>query len=355
MQTTNENQFFRFDDLTIEKEAHHLPEDCREDYRYIKAFLRDECAKSLDIFIEKLRTLGIESDKTTWGKIMRGRLNRDRNGDPTEHPVVAYPKFKDYVRAVRDNTRIEALRGRIPFIETDTTRQMFNYIKLKWAPETVNKFGFIIGSTGSGKSAAASEFRRRNNHGACVHLEATESQGASEFIHRLCAQYGISPRSENNRLRAQLWSVISARNCIIIDNAQELWIKGTEDQPKFSMLRRLQDERGCTIILIVTPIFERGMSDSIAVGYFEQFIGRSGGTRSWLRLPEFPPADDCVTIARSLGLQDAAKYKKQLGEIAREPGRIRRLFEDLQTAKRSAQADGKPFTWDYVLETRGEE
>lgn len=353
----NPTQLFvtvRFDDQTIDREAQYLPEQYREDYRFLKAFVRDECNKDIDLFMDHLRRLGIDGDKTTWNKIIRGRINRDRTGQPTEHPVISYEKFGEFVKAIRDNTRIESIRGRIPFIETSTTIRMFDYIDDKRRPETVNKFGFIIGETGSGKSAAASEYRRRNNHGMCVHLEATESKGPMEFVQKLAGCYGISPRRDTTRMRHQLFQNVTHKNCIIIDNAQELWLAGVEDQPKFSLLRRLQDERGCTIILIVTPLFANRRKEDLVMGYFEQFVGRSGGLRSWLRLPAFPPADDCVAIAKAMGLQDAAKYRKQLAEIASEPGRIRRLFEDLQQAKRTATSQNKPFTYDFVLEERGE-
>ena len=346
---------FRWDDASIEREALTIPEELREDYRYLKSFVRDDCNKDMDLFLQKALELGIETDKTTWGKVLRGRLVIDRHGRAQEYPVISFTKFSEMVKSLRDNMRIEALRGRIGFIETDTTRQIFTYIQNKWQSDTVNKFGLIVGATGSGKSATVGEYRRRNNHGACVHIEAPEAGGAGEFIQGLCRCYGISTRTNSTRMRNQLWSAVGARNCIIVDNAQELWNrKGGPDQPRFSFLRRLQDERKCTVILIVTPLFERTLQDNLMLGYFEQFIGRTGGVRSWLRLPEYPPMEDCVAIAKSMGLVDAQKHAKKLAEIARESGRIRRLFEDLQSGKRLAQGERSPFTFDYVLDVRGE-
>ena len=46
---------------------------------------------------------------------------------------------------------------------------------------------------------------------------------------------------------------------------------------------------------------------------------------------------------------------KYLTRVANEPGRIRRLFEDLQDAKIASEADKKPLTIDYVKEARGED
>lgn len=346
----------RWDDGTINREAALLPEAYQEDYRWLKGFTRDECAKDIDVLIARILKAGGDMDKTTAAKIIRGRITVDHDGVARENPVMNLDKLQTLIRALRDGVRLESIQGRIGWVETSVTKTMFNYFRTKWAPATVNKFGIVSGPTGSGKSATAREFQRQNNHGACVHLEAPEGGGLQEFVSRLGVRYGINPRLSSARKRDAIFATVKWRNMIIIDNAQELWSEaGGSDQPRFSFLRRLQDETGCTVILMITPMFEKTMRDQMMQGYFEQFVGRTGGVKNWIRLPEYTPSADCVTIAKSIGLVDAAANKEALHAIAKEPGRIRRLFEDLQQGQQLAKKAGKPFTFDYVSIARGDE
>ena len=345
----------RWDDGSIEKESRLLPAEFREDYTYLKSYCRDQCQRDVDLLHERMKELGVDTDKSTWSKILRGRLLVDKYGQPLAHPVMNLEKFRECVTALRKNVRAETLQGKVGFIRTKASERIFNYLRIRWAPETVNKFGFIIGPTGSGKSATLSEFQRQNNHGACIHLEAPENGSMHELVRRIGARKGLSTQHSSAAIRSSLFRMMNHGNMVIIDNAQELWVKNSEsDQPQFSFLRRLQDETKCTVILAITPVFERLLISKMIDDYFEQFIGRSGGEKAWLRLDPYPSPEDCVTIAKAFDLQDAESHKKQLAAIAREPGRIRRLFEDLQHGKRLSSMEGKPFTWRHIEEARGE-
>jgi hypothetical protein len=54
-------------------------------------------------------------------------------------------------------------------------------------------------------------------------------------------------------------------------------------------------------------------------------------------------------------MRDAAKHARKLAQIAREPGRIRILFDDLQDAKQLAQSQKVALTIDHLLEVREED
>lgn len=350
---TDHPLLLRWDDSSIQREATVLPENLREDYIYLKSFARDQCAKDLDLLAQRMLQLGLDTDRTTWAKILRGRMTIDTHGRDRPHPVMSFEKFSEVVTALRNNVRVESLQGRVGWIETSQTKRQFDYYRLKWNRSTVNKFGIISGPTGSGKSAAGNEFQRQNNHGLCVKVEAPEGGGLMELVTQIGIRYGIGAKRNYGSKKTAIFSTVTARNMIIIDNAQELWVAGGgADQPKFSFLRRLQDETGCTIILLITPMFERTVRDQMLQGYFEQFIGRTGGIKNWLRLADYPPEEDCLAIANAMGLKDAASHAKKLTAIAREPGRIRQLFEDLQQGKRLATAAKSPFTFAFVEEAR---
>ncbi|MFO1461241.1 MAG: AAA family ATPase [Verrucomicrobiota bacterium] len=345
----------KFDERTIEDHALHLPEEMRDAYRWLATFTREECNRDIHRLTERFKIVGVYHDTTTWSKILRGFWNRNKDGNPLANPVISQEKFLTSVEALRTNVRAESLRGKIPFVETSTASSIMDFIELKCAPDRVNKFGVIVGPTGGQKTATFKEFTRRRNHGSTRWVEAPENGLLSDLLAQLSVTFGYSDRCTPGRKRAILFSVIQPHHCLIIDNTQDLYRQGSQEQPAFSFLRRLQEVTGCTIILSITTDFERTLMAGLIKGYFEQFEGRSGGRRKWLRLPEHAPEEDVVAIAQAFGLQDAKRHVKELTEISREPGRIRRLFEDLQEAKILANASKSKLTIEHVREARGDE
>jgi len=269
--------------------------------------------------------------------------------------VVALPKLLRAIKALRDDHRVREMAGRVPFIMTPTARDIFNYIDVRRAPERVNRFGVIVGYTGTQKTATFKEYCRRNNHGMCVWLEAPENGSMAEFMAWLGTKYGGDHRDGFQRSRIRVFSTVKSRHTIIVDNAQAMYrAEKDTNQQVFSFLRRLQDEKQCTIILSITPEFHDKLLTEMLKGYFEQFEGRAGGRRNFLVLPKFPPAEDVIEIAKAFGLREAEKHTGYLEAIAREPGRVRRLFQDLQEAKILAEQESKPLTIGHVKEARGE-
>lgn len=341
----------RWDDLTIQGEAVAFPPDLRPDYIWLKSFTRDALARDLDLLTERFKAVGVFRDKGTWSKILRGLWARDAKGAPRATPVISAENFATDVEALRTNTRAEALRGRVPFVMTSTAKEIFRYIDMKRDPARVNQFGVIVGPTGAQKTATYKEYTRQRNHGSTRWFEAPENGALVEFVTRLA--HDMSAQTAQDKKRAHLLKSLKPGMCVIIDNVQDLYRSEWGDrQPAFSFLRRLQDETGCAIILSITPTFERQLVGKMMSGYFEQFEGRSGGSKRWLRLPEFAPDEDVLAIAQAFELREAKKHLKELVAISREPGRIRRLFEDLQDARILAGKD--PLTMEHVREAREE-
>lgn len=351
----------KWDDATIEKESSHLPDELREDFRWLKCWARDTCLRDLDTVTMRLREMGVDRNKSTWSKILRGRWNRNEVGEQTT-PVVALDKLREEIEAIRSNQRVEALRGKVPFVSTTVWESIRDAIDLRADSARINKWVIIVGHTGSQKTACLSEFQRQRNHGRTRKIEAPENGTFSELLALIARSCGFATSSNSAAaMRAKIFQVFGAgtaaeraRRILIVDNAQRLWDrKADSDQQAFTFLQRLQDETGCTMVLSITPLFERLLVAGMIEGWFEQIEGRSGGRRAWLRLPEYPPAEDVLAIAKAFGLTDAKASQKQLVAISREPGRIRRLFEDLQEGK--LLAGKEPFTFAHIREARGEE
>lgn len=335
VKTVSENDTtIRLDVPTIQNRTAHYPEDLREPVLWLANYLREECARDLDILTEVARKLGISFDKTSWGKVLRGRWNRDADGNETPSPIISISKLLRAIESLRRDASLRDLAGKVPFVMTPTAELIFNFVDKKRAPDRVNKFGMIVGHTGTQKTATLKEYCRRNNHGTCVRVEAPETASHTQFITDLAERYGCSRQATWDRKRNTIRQSVSDKRTIIVENVQRLYDERQgSNQKVFSFLQKLQDDTDCTVILTLTPVFVSKLKRSIAEGYFEQFIGRAGGERDILTLEDYPSEEDVLQIAESFRVVDAKKVLPYLAQIAREPGRIRVLFEALQEAR----------------------
>lgn len=334
----DDNARIRLDTPSLEARAALYPEELRDPFLWLGRFLDDECARDIDILVKKADLLGVHFDKTTWSRVLRGRWNRDAQDELLDSPIVALPKLLKAIAAIRKDAERRERGGGVGFVATTTTRLIENYLKKKWTPDRLNRMGVVIGETGNQKTATFRQFQRENNHGMCVWLDAPETPSLYKFKTDLAGCYGGHPAMSLPKKEALITNSVNERKMIILENVQRLWDdKATTDQPVFSYLQKLNETKGCAIILSFTPVFERKFSEARAKGFLEQFEGRVGGQRSFLRLPEFPPEEDVLAITKAYGLRDAEEHVEYCHKLTREPGRIRILFETLQDAKIRAE------------------
>jgi DNA transposition AAA+ family ATPase len=344
----------KLDDLSLQRNCAAYPEELREPFMWLGWFVREKCSGSPTTLCDRARELGIETDKTNWSKVLRGKWNRDKANNPLPTPIIALKKLLSYIDKLRESDRLSEMAGKIPFVMTSTAQDIFGFIDGKRSPERVNRFGVIVGPTGSQKTATLKEYCRRNNHGMCVWMETPENGSMKEFLLTLAGKYGRTDSYDNARRRVM--QTLNRHKTIVIDNAQAAYDEKAQGKQRiFDFLRRVQDETECTVVLSVTPEFDRKITDRMLEGYFEQFEGRAGGKKGFLRLPNYAPEEDVLAIAEAFGLVDAEKHLDYLVAISRERGRIRRLFEDLQQAKINAEQEGKKkLTISYVQEVHDE-
>ena len=370
--SNNQNQLndttrARLDAATLEFRAQHLPETMREPFIWLGSYCREECARDVDVLHKQFVALGFNHDKTTWSKILRGMWQQDASGNRTAAPCLQEDKFLKAVNALRNDARIKEQGGRIPFVMTASAQRIFTYIDMKRAPDRINKFGMIIGETGSQKSAATGEYQRRNNHGAVVKVEAPETASMTQFMTDLAKCYGFNAQDGYLRKKNYVLSVVNSKRTIIVENIQRLYDTHAGDkQPIFSFLQKLQEDTGCTIILTLTPTFEKTLMTGLQSGFFEQFEGRAGGRKNFLRLDPYPGEADVLAIAKAFGLQQvtvttkdgettySSPHAAELVKLARQPGRIRYLFEVLQDAKIEAETAEEKLTINHIREIVGE-
>lgn len=365
-ETTVIDTSVRLDHVTLETRAAHLPESMRENLVWLGAFVRDACNRDFEILTQRMTDLGYKHEKSTWSKVLKGQWQHDAKGRRTEFPIISEDRFNRAVNALRKDEAEREQMGAVPFVNTPTARSIQNYLTLKRLPERVCKFGVVIGETGTQKTASFKEYRRLNNHGTTALVEAPERPSMGQFMTDLAREFGYSTQSGYQKKKDYVLQAVKRRTMIIVDNVQRLYdpkFKG--NQPIFNFLQKLQEDTGCTIIICFTPTFEKTFTEGFlyddakkrysspkrgADTFFEQFIGRAGGIRSFLRLPEYPTEADVEAIATALRVRgaDNKAAKAELYDLACEPGRIRRLFEVLQQAKADADAEGQPLHMNHV-------
>lgn len=354
----------KLDDLSLQKQFAAYPDELKDLCMWLGWFVREKCGRELPALVERARALSIDMDKTNWSKILRGRWNADAEGNLLTSPVIAQDKLVRYIKRLRESERLAEMAGRIPFVMTPTAQTLWDFIEKKRAPDRINRFGVVVAHTGMQTTATFKEYCREHNHGMCVWMEMPENGSVKEFVVTLASKYSGSKRVSFEQARTTIFETLKPSELnskqfrtIFIDNAQSGYKEKLGNQQAiFNFIRRVQDETNCCFILKFTRDFtERLNSDTTLKHYFEQFEGRSGGLRNFLVLPDYPPEEDVLAIAQSFKLRDTEKHIGYLTAIARERGRIRQLFEDLQQAKIDAEADSKPLTINYVRAARGED
>lgn len=346
----------KLDQISLEARAGYYPDELREPFIWLGSFVREECSRDIDVLAERARKLGLTLDKTTWSRVLRGRWNRDANDNLLESPIIALPRLLKAVDALRKDSRIKAEGGRVPFVMTSVADTIFNYVNKKRAPDRVCKFGVVIGETGNQKTASFKEYCRQNNHGTCVWVDAPETPSMYKFKTDLASRYGAHPELSLVRKEYVLRHAVNDRKTIIVENVQRLYDPKLEgNQPIFNYLQKLQEETECTVIISFTPTFERVFTEGRARGFFEQFEGRAGGKKTFLRLPEYPPEEDILMIAQAFRMKDAEKHLPYMVGLTKEAGRIRVLFETLQDARIRSERRKEDLTINHLKYVRDED
>jgi hypothetical protein len=352
--TAHTPQKLRVDDPTIDAIAKAYPLAVQEDLRWLASWFRIECKCNQDVLVDRVEKSGFRRTKNYFYQVFTGRYFRpDSNGVVPAGQIDNFTALVDHLRRAYVTSQ---RAGKIPFVETGTWSRIKNFIDIIRMPDTVCKFGVIIGHTGSQKSACFDHYCEENNHGKCVRIESPDNGSVSQFIYDLSNRYGASRSERKHRRLAVIYETVRNDRTIIIDNAQRMYReRAGSDQPIFNFAQKLQDDTDCAIIFSITPDSATFLTDGFDRRYFEQFEGRAGGRENFLRLDDYTPAEDLRAIALAFGFTAAGytEAKPLLTKLSRSPGRIRILFHVLQAARRLAdRKKDKALTLDHLLTVR---
>lgn len=321
-----------------EQDVAHYPEPARTETVYAQSFCREYCNSDIQRLTELLASLSQTYARSR--SYFFNMLNGYYFTSPANSTAGIVNTWSEIVAVLREHEKKESAKLRM--VETGTYRCFKNFILERMAPDSLCKFGGITGPTGSQKSKCAMYFHRNHNHKRTVYFEAPARRSLVSFQRKLAQQYQANVGNSAPAREANIRENINSGRCIIVDNSQDLYVPHAgANQPIFNYLRELQDDTGCTIILIFTEEFYHGdLVSGEAKGYFEQFIGRMGGIDNILRLPGYAPMSDIRAIAAHYGVtsERGIKYVK---DWSRSPGRIRIAFMKLARAMAIAKLAGR--------------
>lgn len=326
-----------------ERATLHYPDPIRGDVTWLQGFFLDHCRGNKSTLRAISAQLNMEKSEAYFGNLMQGYNFTDRYPSGNWKPGgKAWAECVELLACLRRYAQQIEQVGKLPFVETYTFHCISNFILGRMALGAVCKFGGITGPTGAQKSACFKQVRLFNNHGRIVHIEAPANGRLSALQCKLAAAYHVNKCGIRFRREEAIREQVNETRCIIIDNAQVLYLPNRGgDQPAFNWLRELQDDTNCTIILSFTTDFVDELVGKNARGYFEQFVGRMGGVDSILRLPDYTPEADLRVIARSFGLDAGKGAMDWLSKWSRRDGRVRIVFDKLQLAREFAKLDGR--------------
>lgn len=343
--STSPGSKIKLEQSEIAKATAHYPPELQQQVLWLAQYTRKHCG-DLDALESKVKLFGFDKTYSYFHKILFGKYFTSDSAEGSER----VDNFQVIVDALRNDSRIAELSGKVPFIKTGTFQTIQNYVDIRRTPDRVCKFGVIIGPTGAQKSASFKQMHREHPTGI-NHIEAAEGDNMGSVLTDVSAFYGVSMWAQTSKKRAKIAKNFNSSQTIIFDNAQMVYNPKDKKQKIFSFFRKLQDDGEGTIIFSITPADEKELFDGDHAGYFEQFEGRAGGRKRFLRLPKFTPRSDIIQIAEAFEFQDARRHAEYLEGIARSLGRVRILFESLQAGRQHAKSIGKDFTIEVLKES----
>jgi hypothetical protein len=318
----------------------HYPDRIRTEVTYLQGFYLDHCRNNLESLRATCAKLGADKSRVYFANLIGGQYFR-ADSNKWQEGGKAWSEFLEMMAALRRHAVLIARTGQLQFVQTPTYHCIANFITAMRAPSAVCRIGGIIAPTGGQTSASFKFYRDLNNHGTCIHVEAPASGRLSALRAKILDAYHVSGCKIERRGELEIRAQVNESRTVIIDNAQVLYSKshGT-NQPCFNWIRELYDDKRPTFILKFTEEFLSDMTGELAKGYFEQFIGRMGGIKNLLRLPDYAPDGDlqCIADAFKLAPSSVADY---LTPWSRETGRIRIVFDRLQRAQEFAKIEGR--------------
>jgi DNA transposition AAA+ family ATPase len=275
----------------VNKATATLPEYEREQFRWLQRYALGADAIPTEIVVRLTRPDGSPYSWDSVYQTLTGK--RAAEGANTRPMADAISRFRKMVKEVES-------RSATAFIETPQTRRLFRIFKRALDK---HRLAIVVGDSQIGKTTAAVEFQRLNNHGT-THLLRMPTQGSlgntlAEFATRL----GIRSRIGGTDLRRRIMESFDEKNLLIVDEAHQGLLGRTSESGAISLefIREIHDRRGCGLVLMGTAVLRQGLAQNLVLSQSRK--RRAPGMT--INLPSEVPKPDLECFAAAFGLEPA--------------------------------------------------
>lgn len=313
----------------FEATLNNYPENAREVLRYW-FFLGKDKAWSLSKLQE---ATGVST--TTLSRVFRGVY-----GAEIESVIITLEKARlTYAESVDNPDFIETSLARRLFATFDKTRALGN-VSIVW------------GKMGIGKTAVASEYQRRNNHGKTILVRFPAGATFAFFVAHVAKACGVSSRSQSQlQQREKIYQVLAAgKRLLVVDELHQAFLTTRSDTAVkcCEFLREVLDVSGCGLVLIGTQLLKDSIFSGPHKDALAQLVDR--GTVQ-IPLPDKATKTDVKAFLANYGLQFPAPEDPAaviLNDILVSYG-LRKLTMHLRDGAAYARKRQETYTWHHFV------
>ena len=318
-----------------------LSEEDGEEVWWLYNYAQDNHLKEADL-AAKMKAY----DKNTLYQIFRGSYGVSKDGrcSSWDNVIKAIKAFK--VIAIE-----EAKKKNIGLIDTEVKRVVWECCDAALKDGMV---AFIYGKTRVGKTVSLKAYQLEHNHGQTIYIEMGSGWTRTRFVRELARKFGNGVKATKSwALEDAIFDTLKRSNLLIVDEFHKALTTTGEKMSAtvLEFIRDIRDKTRCGLVLCATKVgmerFETGANKQT----FEQLIGRSIIKAV---LPDRPPVEDLITIAKAFDLPEpTGDVLKLVKDLVSTYG-LERYFIYLQKAYSMANNAKRPMSWaGFVKVTNG--
>jgi len=227
----------------------------------------------------------------------------------------------DSIAAFRRRTGETEAASAAAFVMTPLARRMFEVFS---RAARRRRLSFIFGPPQIGKTTAAAEYARRNNHGSTILVRMPARGALCHFLPELGGRLGIPRNRRESDLRRRIIESFDEGVLLIVDEAHQPLLPETASAAMaLEFIREIHDRRKCGVVLMGTDVLKTGLQHNKLLS--QLWRRRSPG--SVIQLPHTVPDRDLNEFAASFGLEPAPDKEMAVEYLATDDGaESRRTF-----------------------------
>jgi DNA transposition AAA+ family ATPase len=252
--------------------------------------------------------------------------------------------FMGRVGQLRANVEMSALPD---FTETVVTRKINDVLDYAMAGDADGgKIVVIIGPARRGKTKSAKQWSYKNR-GHSVFVDCPATGGQLALLREIARKCNIDRAANVTKLAPRIIDAFHRKRMLILDEVSRIVPLTDRSRPvAMEFVRRLHDEKGCPVALLVTPQTWMEIEHGALRLYFEQLIGR---VDLIVQIQPDVRADEVRAICTdACGGRPDAKMIEEARKSAAEKGRLGTLFNDLRKAGKIATSKKEKLNGEHM-------